>query len=190
MQRFLLSMGLLGFTAPAWAEEAAHGGGGGKLPQFQAEYFAGQIFWLAVSFVLLYLLLQRVALPRIAATQTARRAQREADLVAAAKANDRAKQIISDYEKSLATARQQAQAKLAAITQTAQAEAAQRQQAQQQQLQQKLADAERTIASGRAQALGQVRDAAVDVAQTMVERLTGVTTNAAAVVDRLRRDAA
>ncbi len=187
MRHLLLSVTLLGLSAPAWAEEAAHGGGG-KLPQFQAEYFPGQIFWLAVSFVLLYLLLQRLALPRIAATQTARRAQREADLVAAAKANDRAKQIISDYEKSLVTARQQAQAKLTAITQAAQAEAAQRQQAQQQQLQQKLADAERTIAAGRAQALGQVRDAAVDVAQTMVERLTGVSTNAAAVVDRLRPD--
>ena len=171
------------------AMEAEHAAGG-QLPQMQPQYFAGQLFWLVVSFILLYALLRAVALPRIERTQGKRNSQRAADLSAAASANDHAKQIIADYEKSLAGARQQAQQKLSAIVQTAQAHAAQQQAQQNKALQEKLAAAEQNIAALRVQALGQVRDAAVDVAQEMVRRLTGIEANAASVIDRLRRDAA
>ena len=36
-------------------------------PPFQSEHFPSQLFWLAVSFVLLYVLMSRIALPRIGA---------------------------------------------------------------------------------------------------------------------------
>ena len=44
---------------------AAAGEGGGGMPQFNPEFYSSQLFWLAVSFIALYLLLSRVALPRI-----------------------------------------------------------------------------------------------------------------------------
>lgn len=167
-------------AVPAWAEEVAHAvahavapAADTRMPQFRPEHFPGQLFWLALAFWLLYRLLKHKALPNIAAVQANRQQQKAADLSAAAAANDRAKQILADYEKSVASARQQAHQKLAGIIQAAQQQAAQQQAAQQLELNGKLATAERNIATMRAQALAQVQEAATDVATAMVKQLRG-----------------
>lgn len=163
-------------TLPVWAETEVHATAAAadtRMPQFRPEHFPGQLFWLALAFWLLYRLLKHKALPNIAVVQANRQQQKAADLSAAAAANDRAKQILMDYEKSVAAARQQAQQKLASIVQATQQQAAQQQAAQQRELGEKLAVAERNIAAMRAQALAQVQDAAAGVATAMVKQLGG-----------------
>ncbi len=164
-------------TLPAWAELAEHVAApvaDTRMPQFRPEHFPGQLFWLALAFWLLYRLLKQKALPNIAAVQANRQQQKAADLSAAAAANDRAKEILADYEKSVAIARQQAQQKLAGIVQAAQQQAAQQQAAQQTELNAKLATTERNIATMRSQALAQVQDEAKSVTVAMVKQLRGV----------------
>ncbi len=163
-------------TLPVWAESVVHAtapAADTRMPQFRPEHFPGQLFWLALAFWLLYRLLKHKALPNIAVVQANRQQQKAADLSAAAAANDRAKQILTDYEKSVAAARQQAQQKLAGIVQATQQQAAQQQAAQQRELSEKLAMAERNIAAMRAQALAQVQEAAASVATAMVKQLGG-----------------
>jgi F-type H+-transporting ATPase subunit b len=68
------------------AEPTAHTeapGGHGAFPPFQAQHFPSQLLWLVVSFVLLYALMSRIALPRIASI-FADRSKRIADDLAAA----------------------------------------------------------------------------------------------------------
>lgn len=178
---------------PAWAEAVSHAAApvaDTRMPQFRPEHFPGQLFWLALAFWLLYRLLKHKALPNIAAVQANRQQQKAADLSAAAAANDRAKEILADYEKSVAAARQQAQQKLAGIVQAAQQQAAQQQATQQRELHDRLADAERKISATRAQALAQVSATAADVVQAMVQRLGGQPPTppaVAAAVDAARR---
>src|ERR1700683_2257588 len=68
------------------AEPAAHSqapAGHPAFPPFQAEHFPSQLAWLAVSFVLLYVLMAKVALPRIGAIFAERRKRIGDDLKAA-----------------------------------------------------------------------------------------------------------
>ena len=44
------------------------GGHKGAFPPFDKQTFASQIFWLVICFVALYLLISRIAAPRIAAS--------------------------------------------------------------------------------------------------------------------------
>lgn len=167
-------------------------GGEDSLPQARPEFFAGQLFWLAVTFTVLYVLLKRVALPRIAAVQKTRAARRAADLAAAEEANRKSQDTLAAYEKTLATARQQAQRQLAEIVQSTQAQAAAHQAQHQAELQGEHEAAEARIAALRLQALGQVDEAAIEVAATMVKSLTGADSREriAAAIAQLKRVAA
>ncbi|KAF0112776.1 MAG: F-type H+-transporting ATPase subunit b, partial [Hyphomonadaceae bacterium] len=63
------------------AETAA---GGGSFPPFDASLFSHQIFWFAIAFGALYLVLALVILPRIGATLGQRKSTIEDDLKKAA----------------------------------------------------------------------------------------------------------
>ena len=77
-------------TAPAAGETghttestAAEGGHGGVFPPMDATTFPSQIFWLVIFFGLLYLLMSRLALPKMAAVLEKRHKTIEGDLVRA-----------------------------------------------------------------------------------------------------------
>src|SRR5262245_53719308 len=147
-----------------------HGGG---FPPFQKETFASQLLWLALIFGALYLLMARVALPRIGGILEARKARIDGDLADAGRLKDESETAIATYEKALADARSRAQA-LANETReqaTAAAEAARK--ALDEKLNARIADAEKTIASNRTAAMTNVHGIATDAASAIVERLTG-----------------
>src|SRR5260221_7380994 len=79
------------------------------MPQLDLSTFPSQIFWLAVFFVVLYLLMARLALPRIEKIIDERRNRVEGDLDKAGQMKSEAEAVIAAYEKALADARHQAQ---------------------------------------------------------------------------------
>src|SRR5437763_7371643 len=83
-----------------------HGGG---FPPFQKETFASQLIWLAFTFVALYLLMSRIALPRVGAILEVRRHQIDSDLVQAERLKGQSDEAIAAYEKALADARSRGQ---------------------------------------------------------------------------------
>ena len=82
------------------------------MPQLDLSTFPSQLFWLAVIFVLLYLLMSWVALPRVSAMIVARRARIEGDLERGTQMKAVAEAVMAADERSLADARTHAQATL------------------------------------------------------------------------------
>ena len=165
-----------------------HGKG---FPPFDATTFASQLLWLVLTFVALYLLMARVALPRVGAIIENRRQRIEGDLAEAQNFKGQSDAAIAAYDKALADARGRAQA-LANETMQKQAAAAD---ANRKDLEAKLnvriADAEKSIAATRTAAMANVQGIATDTAAAIVERLTGIVPAsqdvAAAVGDVLKR---
>ena len=60
--------------------KAASGDAGPKLPQLDVQTYASQIFWLVVSFIVLYFLVAKVAMPRISEVLEERQERIEDDL--------------------------------------------------------------------------------------------------------------
>src|SRR5688500_15289978 len=81
----------------------------GPFPPFQRETFASQLVWLTLTFVLLYVLMARVALPRIGAIMDERRARIADDLAQAERLKGESDAALAAYEKALADARARAQ---------------------------------------------------------------------------------
>ena len=148
-------------------------GGHRAFPPFEKETFASQLVWLAVCFVLLYALMAKVALPRVGSVIDARRNRIEGDLGEANRLKVSAHEAMAAYEKALAEARNRAQAMAAETRDKLNADTEKSRKALEEQLNAKLAEAERTIAGTRTQAMSNVRTIAIDAAGAIVARLTG-----------------
>ncbi len=91
-------------------DAAGHAAEAAGLPQLDIATFGNQIFWLVVTLVVLYLVLSRVALPRIAAVLSDRQGAVTGDLMAAEEFKLKAREAEAAYDKALADARTEAQA--------------------------------------------------------------------------------
>jgi F-type H+-transporting ATPase subunit b len=158
------------------AETTAHTeapGGSHAFPPFESQYFPSQVLWLALTFILLYLLMARIALPRIGRILADRSKHISDDLAAAQRFKDQSEAANAAYLKSLADARARAQgiANETREQQAAEAEATNKK--LEAQLHEKLAAAEQSIAATRSSAMGNVSSIAAETASAIVERLIG-----------------
>ena len=143
--------------------------------------------WLAITFVLLYLLMARIGLPRVGGIIEARRRRIDDDLARAAQLKSEAEGVMAAYQQALATARAEAQSAVKETTDRLAAEAAERQRQLSETLAEQTAAAERQIAAAKQQALAEMRGIAVDVGRSIAEKVTGSapdTPSLAAAVDR------
>lgn len=149
---------------------AAHKAG---MPQLDPTSYASQLFWLGTCFVVLYVLLSRSVLPRIASVLDQRRFRREQDLNLAAQLREEAETAKNEYEKLYADAKQ------GAATVIAETEAAMRasEEASLAALDAKLAiklkKSDDAIQTALTEALGKVEACAADVASAIVKAVAG-----------------
>lgn len=159
------------------------------MPQLCMDWFPNQIFWLIITLVVIFLVLSRIALPRIAAVLAERQGTITNDLAAAEDLKLKAEEAEKAYDKALADARAAAQgiaqeardlikADLADATARADAEIAA-----------KTAESEKAISEIRASAMENVEVVAKDTAAAVVAALGGKADDAAidaAVSDQLK----
>jgi len=153
------------------------------MPQLDLATFPSQIFWLAISFALLYLLMAKFALPRIERIVAARRGRVDGDLERASRLQAEAETVMAAYEKALSEARMQAQATIKVTLDRLNAVASERQAQAGAQLAKRLAEAERRIAAEKARALADLPEMAAEVARIAVARLAGKEVGSGTVVE-------
>lgn len=156
------------------AMAASENGGGGTLPQLDVGTFPTQIFWLFVTFIVLYIAMSKIAIPRIEYVLEERHSRIAEDLDKAEKLKADADEVQANYEKALADARGSAhalttKAKDEAAAKNAKAEAEADAAAAQQ-----VKDAEARIDEARSEALANVKDVVSEVAGDAVAKLIGV----------------
>ncbi len=78
------------------------------MPQLDITLYPPQIIWLVISFMLLYLAMAKLALPRISEVLEKRRDRIDGDLDKAAVLKDEADEVLAAYEQSMAEAKAQA----------------------------------------------------------------------------------
>jgi F-type H+-transporting ATPase subunit b len=145
------------------------------LPQMDVGTFPGQVFWLVLTFGLLFLVLWRVTLPMIAGAIGNRRNQIEGDLQTAENLRQDAGAALTAYEAALTQARGRAHQLADENKKRIVAEIEQLKSAAEAEAQRTMAEAERRIAGERAKAVTGVAAAAAEAAADIVQRLIGGT---------------
>jgi F-type H+-transporting ATPase subunit b len=152
-----------------------------EFPPFQKDTFASQLVSLAIAFVALYLIVSRIALPRVGGVLDERQNRIDGDLAEAERLRNESDGALKSYERDLAAARSRAQAIGAETREKLNAASEAERKALEGQLAQRLADAEKTIAATRTAAMSNVRGIATDAASAIVQRLTGTMPDGKAV---------
>jgi F-type H+-transporting ATPase subunit b len=162
-------------TADTHATTEAHGDdhGSGVFPPFDPATFPSQLLWLAITFGLLYLLMSRIALPRIDGILANRKALVDADLAAADASRQQTDAAIAAYEAAMAAAKAKAQRIANESRESIQADLAGKRSAVEADLTAKVSAAETRIAATKAEALTHVDEIATETAQTVVSQLVG-----------------
>lgn len=151
------------------------------MPQLIFEDFPPQLVWLAITFVVLYFVMSKLAVPAIATTLEQRQSKIQGDLDAAEKANEDTRQLVAAYEKRLADAREEARRLQRERTEADGATAAARLGEVSERLGKQIADAEKRIAEQRNQALDGLERMAGEVAESVYAKLAGQPADAGAL---------
>jgi F-type H+-transporting ATPase subunit b len=152
------------------------------MPQLDTATWPPQLFWLAITFLALYFIVSRVAIPRTGGVIEQRKSAIDSDLARAQKLKGETDAAVQAYEAELAEARAKAQAIATenrnALSAEIDAERAKLDQA----LGIKIADAEKQIGAAKAKALTGIKEVAAEIATSIVATLIGarVTKTAAA----------
>jgi len=146
---------------------------GKHFPPLDTAKFPSQIFWLVIFFALLYVLMSKVVLPKLAKILDNRAARIESDLARAQALKDETEAAVKAYEKAYADARGKATAIAQDTRDQLAAETDKERAALEATLAGKIAAAEAQIARSRAAAMKDVDSAAADTAAEIVAQLTG-----------------
>jgi F-type H+-transporting ATPase subunit b len=159
--------------ATATQETTAPADGGGGLPQFDAQWWPGQIVWFLIIFVTMLVFVRVFAAPRVGGTIEARADKISGDIADARRLKDEAEAQAAAAAAETAQARAAAQRVAAEARAKAQTEVSARLAEEEAKLAEKGAIAEARIAKARDAAMANVTAIAADAAGAIVGKLTG-----------------
>ena len=143
------------------------------MPQLDFSTFAPQLVWLVISFVALYIMMARVALPRIATVLEERRDRIADDLEEARRLKTETEEVITAYEAELTEARAKAHGIASETRDQLNAELAAEQAKIDGKITERIEDADKKIKVMKEKAMAEVAEAAQDTADTIVRALIG-----------------
>jgi len=187
--KYTVALSLLLLTAmPAIAAETAGEKANAGLPQFDISTFPSQLFWLAITFIVLYLFFSKKALPEISSTIDNRKTQIESDLTTAEKVKAEAMVAQEEFENGLIEAREHA----ARFVQETQASISKSLETETDKFRSKMESEikalETRLETSKNQAMDEMNTIAADVASSAAQKIVGISTNindAKAVVESL-----
>ncbi|MDJ0824696.1 MAG: F0F1 ATP synthase subunit B' [Rhodobacter sp.] len=162
-----------GDAAATGADAAPGGAEAVGMPQLDFTTFPNQIFWLVVTLVVIYLILSRVALPRIESVLNDRKSTITGDIARAEELKLQAEEAEAAYNQALADARAEAQTIIAEAKAEMQAELDAATAKADAEIAAKAAESERAIADIRAGAMQSVEEVAKATAAEIVSAMGG-----------------
>lgn len=151
------------------------------MPQLDPSSFASQLLWLVITFSIFYLVMSRIALPRVSEVLETRQNRIAYDLENATSLKGEADQVLAEYEASMAKAHSESQTLLAEAAQDRAVDSTRRQEELGAKIAAQLGDAEVSIQKARQGALDNIAEIAGDVASSATAKLIGVEPSTAAV---------
>ena len=172
------------FFTEAFAAES------GGMPQLNPEFWISQIFWLTVTFGILYVVLSKLILPKISANLETRKSQILENIEAAEKKREESEQKIEEYEKIVRDSKNEAKNYFKQAREKVLKDIGVKKEALDKEINEEVNKAEIEIKTFRDNAPGKIKKIAEETSSDLLKELIGAEVNSSsisAIVEDLSR---
>jgi len=162
----------------------------GGMPQLNPEFWVSQIFWLTITFGILYAVLSKLILPKISANLEMRKSQILENIEAAEKQRKESELKLAEYEKIVQSSKNEAKNYFRRAREKLLKDISLKKDHLDKELNQEIQKAESEIQELRTRAPEKINMIAVETSADLLQRLIGAEVNSSsisAIVDDLSR---
>ena len=162
----------------------------GGMPQLNPEFWISQIFWLTLTFGILYLVLSKLILPKISANLESRKSQILENIEAAEKQREDSETKLKDYEEIISKSRLDAKTIFNQAREKALKDINAKREVLDKQIDEEVNKAEEEIKTLRESAPDKINKIAIETSSELVQKLIGAEVNnssISAIVDDLSK---
>ena len=156
-------------------------GAEGGMPQLNPDYWISQIFWVILIFGTLYIILWRIILPKINENLENRKSQILTDLDDAQKYEDQSKEKLSEYNKILNQAKQEAKKILDGTRKKVNQDIKDKKNQFDLEIVKEIKNAEKEIKTMKLSSIKDINTIAIETSSEIVRKIVGTEVNASSV---------
>ena len=162
----------------------------GGMPQLNPEFWVSQIFWLTITFGLLYIFLSKLILPKISANLEFRKSQISDNIEAADRQREESEMKLKEYEEIISKSRIEAKNNLNQVREKILKDINIKNDVLEKQINDEIKKAEEEINQLRKEAPSKINKIAIETASELTQKLIGTEINnssISAIVDDLSK---
>ena len=162
----------------------------GGMPQLNPEFWISQIFWLTITFGILYVLLSKLILPKISANLEIRKSQILENIEAAEKQREASELKITEYDKIVQNSKKEAKNYFKQAREKVLKDIGLKKESLDKELNKEVQKTEAEIQELRDRAPEKINKIAVETSRDLIQQLIGAEVNGSsisAIVDDLSR---
>jgi len=162
----------------------------GGMPQLNPEFWVSQIFWLTLTFGILYIVLSKLILPKISANLESRKSQIQENIEAADKQRESSESKLKEYDKIILKSKLEAKNIFKDAREKALKDINSKREILDKQIDEEVKNAEKEIEILRKSAPEKINKIAIETSSELVKRLIGAEVNnssISAIVDDLSK---
>jgi len=153
----------------------------GGMPQLNPEFWISQIFWLTLTFGILFIVLSKFILPKISANLEARKSQILENIETADKQKEESENKIKEYEKIILKSKSEAKNYYNETRQKILDDISKKQQNLKNQIDIEIKKAEKEINDLKIQAPKKINQIAIEASSELVKNLIGAEVNSSSI---------
>jgi F-type H+-transporting ATPase subunit b len=172
------------FSMEAFAAES------GGMPQLNPEFWISQIFWLTLTFGILYIILSKLILPKISDNLESRKSQILENIEAAEKQRENSEEKLREYEEIVSKSKIEAKSIFNQAREKALKDIATKKEVLDKQIDDEIGKAEQEIKELQSGAAEKINKIAIETSSELIQKLIGAEVNnssISAIVDDLSK---
>ena len=162
----------------------------GGMPQLNPEFWVSQIFWLTLTFGILYVVLSKLILPKISNNLESRKSQILENIEAAEKQREDSEAKLKEYEEIISKSKLEAKNIFSQSREKVLKDINAKKEVLDKQIDEEISEAEQEINSLRESAPNKINTIAIETSSELIQKLIGAEVNnssISAIVDDLYR---